>query len=1139
MIGQTLGHYRVVAKIAAGGMGIVYLAHDEHLDRDVALKVLPAGTIANEDSRKRFRQEALALAKLNHPNIETVHEFGSQEGIDYLAMELIAGQPLSEKLKEGPLAEHEILRLGTQFADGLAAAHERNIVHRDIKPGNLMVMPDGRLKILDFGLAKLLQPAVAADLTQSVETDIGKVAGTIPYMSPEQLRGRPVDQRSDIFAAGAVLYEMATGHRPFPQSQSVELMSAILHTNPESPSSMNAELSPGLESVIYKSLEKDPESRYHTARELKAALEGISATSHRAPFSSFQKTPPAAPTVLPQTETKFHALRAASTGISLLVVAGVLLGLNVSGVRDKLFHRKQDRSGAKVPSTAQVKSRKSIAVLGFKNVSGQRSKDWESIAMVEMFTTELGAGNQLRTVSGEDIAQMKMSLALADADTYGQETLSKIHKNLNADLIVLGSYIPLPDGETRIDVRLQDAINGTTLASISKKGRELDALVTAAGAELREKIGVAGVSLEESAEVQAAIPSTPEATQLYSEGIARLRAFDNVGARDLLQKAVIADPNSAMVHSALAEAYTSLGYDEKARQSGRNASDLSKPLSREDRLVIEGRYHATNKEWDHAVESYRTLFGYFPDNAEYGILMAESQISAGRGKDALDTIERLRNPASATRDDPRIDLAAADAALSLGNFTDALKQASSAAQKSRANGASLILARSLLVEAQALESLSQPADASKAANESRALYHAAKDPREQGTLEVEGNILADQGDLVGALQKYKEQLDITREIGNRHAEASAMNNMALVLKQQGDAVGARKMWQQSLLGFHDVSDKANSAQVLLNLGGVSLEDGNLTEAKKQYEQALKIFQDVNDSSGIANATAAIGTVLLAQGDCTEAKKLLEHAISIDLSDGRKLPPADKLLSLGDVLQLQGDLENAGKKYQDSLADANANGDKSNAAFALFGLGRLALLAGDFRSSREYLNRALAVRTGLGEKRTVAQTQVVLAQLTLEEGTPVDAISLASAARTEFERLRDPDDELAATAVLIRAYLANGSVDQAEKARDSTAAGVRNSQNLAARLDFAIVSAWLDGTAGKTTAANSRLEQVNSQAVKAKLVGYQLESKLTMAQINSKSSKTAESRIRLEELQREAADKGYVLISRKAATLGSA
>ena len=245
MLGQMLGHYRIVAKIGAGGMGVVYRAHDEHLDRDVALKLLPVGVLNNEGARKRFRKEALALSKLSHPNIATVFDFDTQDDVDFLAMELIPGTSLSEKLSTGSLLEQDVIRLGAQLAEGLAAAHAQDIVHRDLKPGNLIVTPEGRLKILDFGLATLLHPSGDPDMTRSI-TETQSVSGTLPYMSPEQLRGRPTDARSDVYAAGAVLYEMATGRRPFPQMQGAELIGAILHQLPPPPSTHNRLIPPAL-----------------------------------------------------------------------------------------------------------------------------------------------------------------------------------------------------------------------------------------------------------------------------------------------------------------------------------------------------------------------------------------------------------------------------------------------------------------------------------------------------------------------------------------------------------------------------------------------------------------------------------------------------------------------------------------------------------------------------------------------------------------------------------------------------------------------------------------------------------------------------------------------------------------------------
>jgi len=266
MIGTRLGHNRIIEKIGEGGMGAVYRSYDEHLDRDVAVKVLTPDALRGEAAHKRFHKEALALSKLNHPNIEIIYDFDTQDGVDYLVMEYIPGLTLKGMLTSGPLPEKEISRLGIQIAEGLAAAHEHKIVHCDLKPGNLMVSPGGRLKILDFGLAKLASPRAEEGSTESSASRGG--GGTLPYMAPEQLTGEPPDARTDIYALGNVLYEMATGRLPFQETLYTALVNAVVHKPPLPPSRSRPELSSRLEEIILKCLEKDPENRYQSTKEL-------------------------------------------------------------------------------------------------------------------------------------------------------------------------------------------------------------------------------------------------------------------------------------------------------------------------------------------------------------------------------------------------------------------------------------------------------------------------------------------------------------------------------------------------------------------------------------------------------------------------------------------------------------------------------------------------------------------------------------------------------------------------------------------------------------------------------------------------------------------------------------------------------
>jgi eukaryotic-like serine/threonine-protein kinase len=271
VIGDVLGHYRLLEQVGQGGMGIVFLARDERLERDVAVKLLPPGTFPNDSARKRFRREARILAKLNHPNVAMAFDFGQQDSIDYLVTEYVSGITLDAKLAKGPMTQKTVLELGIQLAKGLSVVHREQVIHRDLKPGNLRLTNEGELKILDFGLARWREPVSDFAKTLSLESP-DTITGTLPYMAPEQIRCQEVDARTDIWGAGAVLYEMATGERPFPMASGLKLIEAIQHLDPPAPSTLNRQITPTLDAVILKALDKDPNRRYQSARELAVDL---------------------------------------------------------------------------------------------------------------------------------------------------------------------------------------------------------------------------------------------------------------------------------------------------------------------------------------------------------------------------------------------------------------------------------------------------------------------------------------------------------------------------------------------------------------------------------------------------------------------------------------------------------------------------------------------------------------------------------------------------------------------------------------------------------------------------------------------------------------------------------------------------
>lgn len=274
MIGSTLSHYRVLEVLGQGGMGIVYRARDERLERDVAIKVLPPSALLDEAARKRFRKEAMALSRLDHPAICAIYDFDTQDGVDFIVMQYVAGETLAQRIASGSLSELQAASLAAQISAGLDAAHERGIVHRDLKPANIKVTPAGQLKILDFGLAKLLEAEQGRSAIESL-TGPDLIVGTLPYMAPEQLRGEPIDARVDLYALGATMFELLTGKPPYHGGPATALVERILLRPPPLPSALRPELSPRMDEIILKALEKDPDYRYQHARDLAADLRRV------------------------------------------------------------------------------------------------------------------------------------------------------------------------------------------------------------------------------------------------------------------------------------------------------------------------------------------------------------------------------------------------------------------------------------------------------------------------------------------------------------------------------------------------------------------------------------------------------------------------------------------------------------------------------------------------------------------------------------------------------------------------------------------------------------------------------------------------------------------------------------------------
>jgi eukaryotic-like serine/threonine-protein kinase len=1059
MVGETISHYRILAQIGAGGMGVVYKAYDEQLEREVALKVLLPGLLAEEGARKRFRKEALALARLNHPNIATIFEFGNEGGADFLVTEYIPGITLDIKLSAGALDVEEAVRLGTQLATGLAAAHEQGLIHRDLKPGNLRVTPDGLLKILDFGLAQLM-PRASDDGLTATQTRTQEIAGTLPYMAPEQLRGGLADARTDIWAAGTVLHEMATGKRPFSGAGPL-IINAILNSNPTRPSESNHKIPSGMDDIIVKALQKDVSRRYQTASELRADLERLAA---------------GAPVLA---EGKPRRVWIAAAFVFLVVVLGL----------GGYFVARKSVSGGNA-----TRSRRSVAVLGFKNLGSDKNQNWLSTALSEMLTTELAAGDKLRTVPGENVARAKADLALPDAESLAAETLSKVHSILGTNLVVLGSYLDL-DGQIRVDVRVQDAAAGETIAKFSQVGTEtqLFDLVRHLGETLRNECGAGEVTPEQATSIRASEPVNTEAAKLYAEGLAKLRSFDTMRARDLLTQAVMKDPAYAVAHEALAEAWSQLGYDDKAKDESRRAFELSAGLARGDALGIEARFREETREWTKAVDIYHSLWTVFPDDPEYGLRLASAQVSAGRGQDALLTINALRKIAAPMRDDPRIDLAESSAAASLSDYKRAETATERAILSAGQQGSEGLRAEALLRQCWALRNLGDPGRAKTAGQQAGEILGRVGDLRGQArSLTCVADVLADQGQLSSAQSMHERALELARKIG-----------------AQKDIAGA-----------------------LINLGNVQAYQQKLADSTRQYQLALALANSIGDKSAVLLAQDNLGANLSLQGDFTAARKSFEDSVRTAEEIGDQAGIIEALINLSSVSYLQGDLRSAKEDLEKSIAMARQLQLKSRLAMAVASMGDVLFAEDDLRGAEQSYQQSLTMRGELGEKGGVANSHVSLAIIALENGQPAQAESLARDAAKEFETENDADQRTAAEDVLARSLIAQGNYEHA--AEEIDLARKLGARDLPTTLSLSITRAKLLTKTAKSAEAESELQQVESRAGEKGLLGLAWQARLALADAQILTGNLASARANLQLVKRQATAKDFHLLARKAA-----
>jgi len=1068
LVGQIIARYRILEKVGGGGMGVVYKAQDTVLGRFVALKFLTESLAPfDPGSIERLKREARAASAIDHPNICTIHEIGEYEGRLFIVMQFLEGQTLQQRLAGHPLPLPEFRTVALAIADALDAAHAKGILHRDIKPANIFLTSRGEVKVLDFGLAKAIRGSEGAGpdiATTHSLTAAGMAIGTVPYMSPEQARGEELDARSDIFSFGDVLYEMTTGCPAFPGNTNAVVFNQLLSHAPVRPTVLNPELPPAVERIIDKALDKDRDRRYQTVALLRADLASLqdSATPAHPPRSGIPK---------------FTMARATAIALALALLA-IAVWYAVS--------RPVKRS-----------SRPSVAVLHFRNLSGPANETWLATALPEMLTNQLAAGDAVRTIPGETVAQTMRDLSLPDAGSYSVETLGKIRRNLRADYVLLAEYL-VQDGRLTLELTLQDARTGR-IAAMRADGRadDLQDLVCRAGDQVRTKLKLDRVPQTVSNSARGAVPPSQEGAEAYFEGLANLRSYDAQGAIRLLEQEVKTDPGFAMAHAALAGAWARLGYANKAKEEAQTALALSQELPRKDRLAIEAGFDESNGKWDRAVNVYRRLWDLFPDDASYGLHLAGAQIKAGMAQAALTTLVALRKaPAADANDLAAADLTASQAAERLGDLKQAETSAAAAAQRAEEIGAGQLGADARAQECRLLLQLGRLDEARAACEKARQVYARAGDRNGEATvLGYLAGASRDEGNLTHAQELYNKALKIERDIGNDGGALWALNGLGDVLWSQGNLSAARQAFHQAYETCQRIGDPAGEADEVNDIANTWLDEGDLAKAHDGFEQALRRFRDLSEKASVAGVLNNLGEALYFQGDLNGAASALNEALQTDRQVGNQAELANEFSWLGTVRLAQANLEEARQDYDEAVG-----------------------------ISRE-----------MGSPGYAAQYSLGLARVALEVGRAPDAERLIRQGLASFRRQKQRDLELQAGQLLARALLDEGKAADAREWIVGTAGLQRESQSRATRLEFAIVAARVRATAGDAAARRSLedLKTVIAEAGRYGFRGYQMEGRLVSAEILREIHDAASASTTLEQVERDARQQGSTLIAQKA------
>jgi eukaryotic-like serine/threonine-protein kinase len=1083
--GEVLGgRYEILQMLGEGGMGAVYKARDRELDRFVALKLIRRELAANPAIVARFKQELLLSHQVTHKNVIRIYDLGDADGLKFISMEFVEGQDLrSLILEKDKFPPEEAVEIIQQVCRALEAAHSVGVIHRDLKPQNIMRDKTGRILVMDFGMARTVE---GDGMTQS-----GALVGTMEYMSPEQALAGNLDQRSDLFAVGLILYELLTGKMPYKAESALASLIKRTQQRAVPVSEHDGSIPAALSNIVSKCLEREAAQRYQSSAEILRDLDSWQG-SRAAATLGFQ------PAVEPWGRTIHWPLLTGIFAVLLLAVLGYVFRAALSS-----------SSGSHTKAAPAV----SLAILPFRNVSGDPSIDWLGSSLADMLSTDVGESARLRTVSPDRVHQILSDLRVTPGTDIDPNMVSRVAEFSSADIVVFGQYAKFGD-QIRIDATVQDLKRNrrvpVKIEAASEK--EIPTSVDRLADLIRQNLSLSSDVLKElkASSFQPSSKSAP-ALRDFSQGIQLLREGKNLDAVKMLQSAVQEDPQFALAYSRLAEADSDLGYDTQAEQYSRKAIELGQQLPLAEKYLIEANHAHVLKDNKKAIAAYENLAKTFPDNTDVEYVLgslyadngdfdkARSQFESILKADPknikalwqIGTVEFLAgNPQGSLEplskglslavqvDNPEqkalILQALGISYRQIGKPEEAMRNIQDSMEITRKLGMKRLLANSLSELAQDQITIGKPDAATASYDQALQILRDIGVKKDYGDILINRGVLYQtRGDYDKALQDYKEALQVQRDANDVNYQALCLSNIGDVYFAKYDTDNALIYYQQSLQLREKLNEPVYLAETLAALGEVYTAMGDYEQALSNMMNALDVARKANDAKDAASISGSIGKVLMYQGRLGAAVSAMQDSVNgFRSASNKSLDMADALNNLAEALALVGRGDESGKLLDEATGLANDLKNESVKSELLNTRGDAAFYRGDLKSARGAYEQAALAAGKTKDRENLLVAKMNLARVTLAEGHAQSAIGELRGAIQQAETLHLKYYWLRSKVDLAEALIATKDYTHARQELEDAQS---SSEKLAIRLETARIH-YLLGDAMRLSGSRDEASQ---------------------------------------------------------------